>query len=235
MGVLPDEAVEFMAQIKKYKFLDIEGIFSHFASSEDDVVYTQKQHQIFDKTIQELTADGWKIPLKHMACSAASLVYPEANFNAVRLGLGLYGLYPNNDLKRLINLKPVLSWQTSVIQLKTLKTGSKIGYGSTFITSRPTKLAILPVGYFDGYDRRFSNEAEVIIRGARCPVRGRICMNLTMVDISGIPGVKVGDKATLLGSIGRVKVSADELAVIAGTINYEIVDRINPLLPRIVK
>lgn len=233
VGVLPDEAVEFMAQIKKYKFLDIEGIFSHFASSEDDAAYTQKQHQIFDKTIQELSADGWKISLKHMACSAASLVYPEANFNAVRLGLGLYGLYPNNDLKRFINLKPALSWQTSVIQVKTLKTGSKIGYGGTFTTSRPTKLAILPVGYFDGYDRRFSNKAEVIIRGIRCSVRGRICMNLTMVDVSGIPEVKVGDKATLIGSVGHAKVTADELASLAGTINYEIVDRINPLLPRI--
>jgi alanine racemase len=121
-----------------------------------------------------------------------------------------------------------------VTQVKTVPAWTKISYGGTFTTKKATKLAVLPVGYYDGYDRGLSNMAEVLLHGKRCPIRGRVCMNMIIADVSAVPGVKVGDKATLIGSQGQQFVSADNLAKWANTINYEIVDRINPLLPRIL-
>ena len=136
--------------------------------------------------------------------------------------------------QRLCPLESVLSWHTKIIQVRVLPRGSKISYGGTYITKKTTKIAILPVGYWDGYDRGFGNHSSIVVGGKRCPVRGRVCMNLTMVDVSAVKNVKAGDKVTLIGGTKKNVVSADELAYIAGTINYEIVTRINPQVPRIV-
>ncbi len=235
IGILPGDAVNFYQKIKLFKNLNIEGLFSHFASSEEDREYTDKQYKLFNKVATDLEQAGCKFKIRHMACSAASVVYPDSQFNAVRLGLGLYGLYPAQSVKDKLKLKPVLSWKTKIIQIKTLPAGAKVGYGGTFVTKKPTKLAILPTGYFDGYDRRFSNTAQVVVHGVKCPVRGRICMNLTMVDVSGVLNIQIGDEVVLLGKMGKNEISADYLAKLAKTINYEIVSRINPLLPRKVK
>ena len=170
-----------------------------------------------------------------MACSNSSIVYHNSLFNGIRLGLSLYGLYPSLKAKNKIKLKPALSWYTKIIQLRDLPKNTKIGYGGTYTTKRKTKLAIIPVGYWDGYDRLFSNQAQVIIHNKKCPIRGRICMNLSMVDVTNIKGVKTGDKVVLIGKSKNQEITADDLARWAQTINYEIVTRINPLLPRIVK
>jgi alanine racemase len=170
-----------------------------------------------------------------MSCSAASVLFKLKDFNAVRVGLGTYGLSPTKKIKNKIKLLPALSWHTKIIQIKTIPAGTKVGYGGTFTTTKTTKLATIPVGYWDGYDRKFSNRAFVIVKGVKCPVRGRICMNLSMVDVSGVANIQSGDKATLLGKNGKKEITANDLADWANTINYEIVDRINPLLPRVMR
>lgn len=235
IGILPDQCEEFIKAISAYKNLEIEGIWSHFASSEDDADYTKKQSETFISTVEIIRKMGIEPKLKHMSCSAATTVFSLNGFNAVRIGLSLYGLYPSVKTRNKISLKPALSWFTKIVQVKTLRANTKIGYGGTFTTKKPTKLAILPIGYWDGYDRRFSNKAEVIIRGKRCPIRGRICMNLCMADVTGLSDLRAGETATLIGGKGKNKISVDDMATWAETINYEIVDRINPLLPRIFK
>lgn len=233
LGILPAEALDFVNALKKYKKLELEGIWSHFASSEDDFAYTKNQHEIFKLVCENLKNNNINIPIKHIACSAAAMAYNFTHENALRIGLSLYGLYPSNN-KSAIKLKPALSWYTTVIQVKTLPAGAKIGYGGTYTTNRPTKIAILPVGYWDGYDRRLSNHGYALIKGERCPILGRICMNICMVDVTNLT-VKAGDKATLIGKDKSKNISVDDLAKWCETINYEVVDRINPLLPRIDK
>ncbi len=233
LGILPADALDFVNIMKKYKQLNMEGIWSHFASSEDDFVYTRNQYEIFKSVCENLTNHNINIPIKHFACSVATMAYNFTRENALRLGLSLYGLYPSNN-KGAIKLKPALSWYTTIIQVKTLSAGVKIGYGGTYMTNRPTKIAILPVGYWDGYDRRLSNRGYVLIKGECCPILGRICMNICMVDVTNL-AVKAGDKVTLIGQDKTKDISADDLAKWCETINYEVVDRINPLLPRIKK
>ncbi|MFA6486409.1 MAG: alanine racemase [Candidatus Magasanikbacteria bacterium] len=235
IGVLASEAVKFVQSLDKFKFLNIEGIFSHYASSEDDKLFTDNQLLKFKQVIEELKKQNIDIPIRHLSCSTAAVLYPQTRFNAVRIGLGAYGLYPDELTRKKIKLKPVLSWHTIVMQVKIVPAWSKISYGGTYTAKRAIKLAILPVGYYDGYDRSLSNRAEVIINGVKCPIRGRICMNMCMADVTGLKKVKAGDRATLIGKVGRQSITADELAKIAETINYEIVNRINPLIPRIVK
>lgn len=235
VGILLNELPAFAKQIKKYKFLNIEGIFSHFSSSETDREETEKQEKEFNRGVKILETLGIKPALKHMSCTAASLLFSLRDFSAIRLGLGLYGLYPSASSRAKIKLQPVLSWRTKIIQIKNIPAGAKIGYGGTFRASKEMRLAILPVGYFDGYDRKLSNNSQVLINGQKCPVVGRICMNLMMVDASRAPRARAGDIATLIGKDKMAIITADELASRSGTINYEIVSRINPLLPRLVR
>jgi alanine racemase len=196
-------------------------------------MFTEYQLKQFDTVISHLEKQGVNIPIKHFACSSAGILYAQSRFNGVRLGLSLYGLYPDDSSRKKINLRPALSWCTKIIQIKTVPAWTKIGYGGTFTTKKITRLAIIPVGYYDGYDRRFSNTAAVVINGKKCPIRGRICMNLAIVDISGARA-KAGDKVLLIGKSGKQSITVDDLAKVANTINYEIVDRINPLISRIV-
>lgn len=235
IGILPKELENFSQEIKKFNFLDIEGVWSHFASSENDEKYSKKQIKIFNKVLEILKKQGIVPPIKHMSCSAASVNLPLDDFNAIRLGLSLYGLQSSEKNKKKISLKPALSWYTKIVQIKNLPVGEKVGYGGTFITKKPTKLAIVPVGYYEGYDRKLSNTGEMLIKGNRCQVRGRVCMNLCMVDITAVKKIKVGDRVVILGDGGRHFVTAEELAKKVGTLNYEIISRINPVLPRIFR
>lgn len=235
IGLLQNEAIGFVKKAKTFKGLEVEGIWSHFSSSEDNNEYTKQQLSIFNRVIIELEKEGIHIPIKHFACSAASIFHKEAHFNAVRLGLSLYGLYPSTKAGRIIKLQPALTWKTKIIQIKNVERGTLIGYGCTYKTKTASRIAILPIGYWDGLDRKLSNAGNVIINGIKCPIRGRICMNLTMADVSKVKNTKVGDCATIIGEQGKNKITADDLAIQVGTINYEIVDRINPLLPRIIK
>ncbi|MSU75298.1 MAG: alanine racemase [Candidatus Magasanikbacteria bacterium] len=234
IGVLPHELADFIKKIKQLKFLECEGIWGHFASSEDDPIRTNQQNQVFEKAIGLAARNGLKPKLIHAACSATTILYKKIHYTAVRMGLALYGLNPSPATKRKLQFEPVLSWYTKIIQLKSIPKDSKISYGGTFVTKRPSTIAIIPVGYWDGYDRGLSNNSSVIVRGKRCLVRGRVCMNLCVVDVTKVAGVKVGDTVSLIGKHGKITVTVDELARRAQTINYEIVARVNPLLPRIV-
>ncbi len=235
IGVMPNDAVAFVKKVTTFSHIAIEGLWSHFSSSENDGLVTKKQLQILTDVNSKLISLKINVPLKHMACSASTILYPQTICNAVRFGISTYGLHPDVSTNKKITLQPALTWKTTIIQVKTVPRGSKISYGGSYITKRETTLAVLPVGYWDGYTRSFSNRAEVLIKGVRCTVRGRVCMNLTMVDVTDVPGkIKAGDIVTLIGNDRKENISAEELAVHAGTINYEIVTRINPLIPRTI-
>lgn len=234
IGILPEEVEKFIKGLKKFKYLVIEGVWSHFASSEEDPAYTKNQHESFKLACKNLSEQGIDPKIKHIACSAATISYSYAHENAMRLGLSLYGLYPDKQSRNRIELKPALSWHTKIIQVKTVPTGTKVGYGGTFKTNRPSKIAIIPIGYWDGYDRRLSNKAYVLIKGSRCQVVGRICMNLSMIDVTNLD-VDEGEKVTIIGKNGNEYIGVDNLAQWSETINYEIVDRINSSLPRIYR
>lgn len=233
-GILPQQALNFIKQLTKYQYLELGGIWSHFASSEDNPKYTFYQLNKFKNLINNLEYHQIHIPLKHFACTASTILYKESILNGIRLGIGLYGLHDNKDIEQKIKLKPALSWYTTILQVKELPPKTKIGYGGTYTTKKKTRLAIIPVGYWDGYDRLFSNKAQVIIHNKKCPIRGRICMNLSMVDVSNVKGVKPGDKVILIGKSTNQEITANDLAQWANTINYEIVTRINPLISRIL-
>lgn len=243
LGVLYGESVGFIKRLLKLPNLRLEGLFSHLADSENpDQTFTNKQIDIFEKVITKLEEQGVNIPLKHMACSAATILNKRSWFNMVRVGISLYGLYSveRNALtthKKFpwFSLKPVLSWYTKVIQVKEIPAGTNIGYGLTYQAKNKIKIAVLPVGYWEGYDRKLSNQSVVLIHGQRAPVRGRVCMNMTIVDVTDIPNVRVGDRATLIGRDGKEEITADKLAEKIGTINYEVVTQINPLLKRFYK
>lgn len=235
LGFLPQDIKNISPLINKLHNLEVEGVWSHFASSEEDRKQTVGQFNLFKKAVKDLECFSIQPLFKHMSCTAASILFPLQYFNAIRLGLGLYGLYPSASSRKKIKLSPVLSWRTKIIHLKIVPAGTKIGYGGTYKTGHKITVATLPIGYWDGYDRGLSNNSFVLIKGQKCPVVGRICMNLTMINVSKVKNIAVGDTVTLIGKDGKNEITADDLAIRAKTINYEIVDRINPLLPRIIK
>lgn len=228
MGV--GELLSFIGTIQEqYPFISIEALWSHLASSETNREYTYFQLNRFKKIRELLKQKNIDIPLGHIACTASTVLYPESHFEAVRIGLGIYGIHPSSKTSKKINLKPILSLYTKIIQIKTIKKGTKVGYGGTWVAPHQSTIAILPFGYFDGYDRRFSNKGSVVIRNTHCPVRGRICMNLMMVDVTRLKNIEVGDIVTIIGKGRRM----NELAKEIDTIPYELVSRINPNIPRI--
>ncbi|MBU1036930.1 alanine racemase [Patescibacteria group bacterium] len=239
IGLPVNKVLSFIRDAQSYKKINIKGLFTHYATAEEvNQKFTIKQTQIFYQLIQKLEKHHIFIPLKHTACSAATLLDKMYHFDLIRLGISLYGLWSLENgkaIKKGYNLKPALTWKTKIIQVKNISPGQTIGYGRTFKSAKKMKLVILPIGYWEGYDRHLSNKGEVLIHGQRCKVRGRVCMNLTMVEVDNIKNVKVGDEVVLLGKQGSEVISAEELANKVGTINYEIVTRINPLIPRIIK
>jgi alanine racemase len=243
-GIREEDVLPLIEEIQKYPYLVIEGLSSHFASIEDttDHSYPRLQLKRFKSVVKKLEKNKIKIPLKHMGCTAATILFPDTYFDMVRVGIGIYGLWPSKETylscilqkRKPIFLKPVLSWKARIAQIKKVPRGSFIGYGCTYRTTRQTVLGVLPVGYYDGYSRSLSNFSYVLIKGHRAPLRGRVCMNFIMVDITDIPGVNLEDEVILLGQDGEEAIAADYLADLAGTINYDIVTRINSLIPRIV-
>ncbi|PWB38261.1 MAG: alanine racemase [Parcubacteria group bacterium] len=235
LGFRVEEAADVVRQIQHKPNLEIFSIFSHFAESEaEDQTFSRGQ-------LAQLNQIKKQFPdiLFHIACSAAAISVPDSQLDIVRLGLSLYGLWPSEPSRQRgeklgLDLHTVLSWCTKIVQIKKIKSGESIGYNRTHIFEHDGQLAVLPVGYNEGYPRALSNKSEVLIKGKRCPVRGNICMNLTMVEIPQGLEVKVGDRATLIGIDDAEKISAEYLAGQAQSINYEIVTRINTDIPRII-
>jgi len=243
-GIRRENLLSFIKNVQEFPELVIEGISSHFANIEDttDHTYAKLQLEKFKKVLQMLIKNKVEIPVKHMSCTASAILFPKTFFDMIRIGIGMYGLWPSKEtfLSSLLQehksfvLKPVLSWKTKVSQIKKVPMGSFIGYGCTYRTSRQTLLAVLPIGYYDGYRRHLSNSSYVLIKGKRAPIRGRVCMNFVMVEITDIPGVNLEEEVILIGQDGEEFISADDLASLVGTINYEIVTGISAHVPRIV-
>jgi alanine racemase len=234
LGFLAAEINSWLPKIKELKALKIEGVFSHFSHAESvEGGYTQQQLRIFQSVIERLRAEGIAPSLVHLANSAATITLPAAYFDMVRPGLMLYGIYPAPALARQICLKPVLTWKTRILQVKKVPAGSSISYGQTFVTNRESRIATLPLGYADGYPRLLSNRGEVLVGGKRAPVAGRVCMDLTMIDVTDIEKIQPGDEVVLLGRQGEAEISADEMAAWANTISYEILTSISNRVPRI--
>ncbi len=234
LGFLPADMASWLPELQKLKALKIEGVFSHFSQAESvGGDYTQKQLRIFSDVVARLCSQMVPPPLAHLANSAATITLPAAYFDMVRPGIMLYGPYPSPEMKSQIDLRPVLSWKTRVMQLKKVPMGTSISYGQTFVTQRESMIATLPVGYADGYQRLLSNRGEVLINGKRAPVAGRVCMDLTMIDVTDIADVQYGDEVVLLGRQGTAEITADEMATWASTISYEILTSISARVPRI--
>jgi len=243
-GIKGNDLLEFLRFIKKHRdAIYLEGVYTHYANIEDtlDPSFAKKQLAEFKNALKIVKKEGFNPPLVHTAASAGTLLYPETHFSMVRIGFGIYGWWMSLETrvsllaqKRNLVLKPVLTWKSIVAQIKHLEAGESVGYGQTWFAARKTKIAVIPVGYSDGYDRRLSNIGRVIINGRYANVVGRVAMNMIMIDITDIPAVKLEDEVALLGNKDGLKVSADEWAKKIGTINYEVVCRISPLLPRVI-
>ncbi len=231
IGVAPEEALNLVTAIHKLKHIQVQGIFTHFALADSDRKFTASQLKLFNQLIGDLKKRGINIPLVHAANSIGLISHGKSHFNMVRPGLVIYGLYP----KRLsLDLKPVLSLKTRVVFVKQVGTGSGISYGRTYITKKPTRIVTLPVGYGDGYPRNLSNLAWLLIGGRRFRVSGRICMDQIMVDVGNFKP-RLGEEVVLIGKQGKQKVTAEELADLAGTIPYEIVCGLGSRIPRVYK
>jgi alanine racemase len=234
LGFLADEIDSWLGRIKQLKAIKIEGVFSHFSHAESvEGDYTQQQLRLFRSVVERLRSEGIEPALVHLANSAATITLPAAYFDMVRPGLMLYGIYPSPAMASQICLKPVLSWKTRILQLKQVPAGSSISYGQTFVTQRQSLIATLPIGYADGYSRLLSNRGQVLVGGKRASVAGRVCMDLTMIDVTDIENLQPGDEVVLLGRQGDAEVSADEMAAWANTISYEILTSISNRVPRI--
>ncbi|MBP7670797.1 alanine racemase [Candidatus Gracilibacteria bacterium] len=236
-GVRLEDLAEFGRAILACGNIEVEGATTHFANIEDttDDSYARGQLANFERGLAILREVGINPPLVHAANSAATLLFDDALFTMVRCGIAAYGLWPSKEtllsFRGIGELKPVMSWKTRVAQVKKVAAGEFVGYGCTYRTTRATVLAILPVGYYDGFDRG-AGAAYVLIRGKRAPVRGRICMNIIMVDITDIAGVELEDEVVIIGESGSDRVTAEQFASWAGTINYEVVTRVNERIAR---
>ncbi|MCP4713865.1 MAG: alanine racemase [Deltaproteobacteria bacterium] len=242
-GIPPEELVDFAKYIKRFESMYLEGLSTHFADIEDttDHSYAALQIQRFENAIGLLETQGIDIPIKHCANSAAAILFPQTHFQLIRPGIACYGMWPSKETyvsyvverKNGFTLKSAFTWKACIAQIKNVVAGEYIGYGCSFKTSHATRLAIIPIGYYDGYDRGISN-GYVLIRGQRAALRGRICMNIIMVDITDIPRVSVEDEVVLIGRSGDEIISTDDFARWSGTINYEVTTRINDRIPRML-
>ena len=235
IGFLPnDEALDEIEKIFALPNLKVTGVFTHFATADEkDKTFTMVQYKRFRFITDALNAKGHTDFIRHCANSGAILDMPELQLDMVRAGIIIYGMYPSTQVTHPINLIPAMSLKSQISYVKYLEENVSIGYGRTYFTTQKTKVATIPIGYADGYSRAFSNKARVIINGHYAPIIGNVCMDQMMVDVTNIPDVKDGDSVIIMGSDGKNTVSAEELANIAGTINYEIVCDVGKRVPRV--
>lgn len=231
IGVHYDRAVELVKQVNQIPNIIIEGIYTHFSSSDIDQDYTLLQIDRFNSVLSCLKKDGIYIPIRHSASSSAIINYPSSYYDMVRPGIALYGYLPFASDK--IQLRPALSFKTRIVYIKEVPPGTSISYGRTYVTDKTTRVATLAVGYGQGYNRKLSNRAEVIIRGKRARIIGTICMDQCLCDITHIPEASLGDEVVLIGTQGDQTITADELARKIGTISYEVLCGINANVKRI--
>ena len=241
IGIEPDaEGIAFVKKVSKLPALEIEGIFTHFATADEaDRTKTYHQMTLFREYVDRIERDlGIRIPMRHCSNSAGIVEIPEANMDAVRAGIILYGLWPSDEVQTdgKIQLRPMLSLKSRVVYVKTVPEGQEISYGGTFTTTRDTRVATVCIGYGDGYPRSLSNLGDVIIKGQRVPILGRVCMDQFMIDVTDVRvPVRVGDQVTLIGREGDACITMEELGALSGRFNYELACDIGKRIPRIYK
>lgn len=226
------EAVE---RIVRLEGLRMQGLYTHFATADHaDKAYAQRQFSIYASLLDRLTASDLDVGLRHAANSGAIMEMPETHLDMVRAGISLYGLYPSGEVDHTrIDLKPALSLKARIIHLKRVPADTCISYGCTYRTTSSATIATVPAGYADGYSRALSNRGVMLVGERRVPIVGRVCMDLTMIDVSDLPDVAVGDQVVLVGRQGGAEISADEVAGELGTINYEVVSALTSRVPRV--
>lgn len=232
---IDEESLNIILDIAKLPGIKISGIFTHFAcADEKDKTSAHKQLSEFNDFIKKLEDSGLYIPMKHISNSAAIMDLPEANMDMVRSGIATYGLYPSEEVQKgRLALKPALELKTNVVFIKDVPAGVGVGYNSTYITTKKTTIATIPVGYGDGYPRQLSSKGRVLINGQYAPIIGRICMDQFMVDITGLKDIKEGDVVTLVGRDGDEFISVEEVAALSGSFNYEFICNIGKRIPRV--
>ena len=232
-----EQAVPEILEISALEGIEIEGIFTHFArADETDPAPAYQQMETFEQFIHALEEKGLSISVKHCSNSAGILRMKEANMNVVRAGIILYGLYPSDEVEKdLVPLEPAMELKSHIVYIKTLEPGVAVSYGGTYVTSRPTRVATIRVGYADGYCRGLSNKGFVLIHGKKAPILGRICMDQFMVDVTDIPEAQEADEVTLLGRDQKEQITMEELGNLSGRFNYEFACCISRRVPRIYR
>ena len=235
IGVWHEQAFELIKKVKALKNIELEGIYTHFASASRDNLFTGYQLKAFEDLLRRLNKQNIQFAYRHASNSIAMVDLKRAHFNLVRPGIVIYGISPKRNFSSLLNLKPALSLKTKIVYLKDVPAGRSISYGRTYITERPTRIATLPIGYADGYGRILSNRASVLVKGQRAPVVGKVTMDQTMVDVGHIKEVGLGDEVVLIGRQKQAEMRAEEIARVSKTIPYEIVCSITNRVPRVYK
>jgi alanine racemase len=245
-GFAPAE-LDAMIKTAAENRLEVVGLASHFANIEDTLEheFARRQLDLFSSVLERTTrALGERPPFVHTACSAAALLFRETDFSMIRLGISMYGHWPSRETKLswilehgrdTFPLQPVLSWRAVIGQLQSVSKGESVGYGRTWTALRDTVLGVIPIGYADGYPRCLGNRSRVGVRGRAAPVVGRVCMNIMMVDVTDIPEVEIGDRVTIIGCDEDLIICVEELADLAGSINYEFLSRLSPAIPRFIQ
>lgn len=230
-----EEAIAYVERAIKHSTLDVEGIYTHFACADEaDKSYTNAQYEKFQAMICHFQERGVQFRYVHTGNSAAGIECPELSYNMIRLGIGMYGLYPSDEVNRQrVDLEPVMSIKTKMSHIKTLPEGSGVSYGVIYHTKGEETIATLPIGYADGYSRMLSQKVHALVRGRRVPIVGRICMDQCMADVSGIENPAKDEEVVLLGRQGEEVVSAEELASLLGTVNYEVTCMVSHRVPRV--
>ncbi len=237
-GFLENDISEVLEKLKNNKNIILEGLFTHFSIAKDpnSREYTNSQIEKFKKYRDVFLKAGHN-PIFHASSTSGIFLFKEAHFDMVRVGIGLYGIWPSREIQLFlgdkISLKPVLSWKTIVAEVKKIKKGSKIGYDGIKTVERNSILGICPIGYWHGYPRALSNIGEVLVNGKKAKILGRVCMDIIMIDITNIKNVKVGDEVVIIGKSKKTEITADDISKILDGSTYEILTRINPLIERI--
>ena len=233
-GLAPDEAYHFLKGVRDLENIKVKGILSQLSSAEEkEDEFTFQQLSDFKKIIKQLEDFNRGFLNRSIANSSAVLNLPQSYFNQVRVGLLLYGVYPSQEVSKSIQVKPALSFKSRIMFLKEVKKGTPIGYSRSFVTSRKTKVATIPMGYGDGFGRLLSNKAKVLIQGKRAPVIGKVCMDAFMVDVTDIPEARVGDELVVIGKQGNEEITVDEFAEWNQSISYEVLTRMGKRLPKV--
>lgn len=245
-GFAPEDVVRLVKYLRRFR-LSPAGIYTHFAAAKDRAypTITRLQLKSFQDSVEELKHGGFKNILKHAAASGGAILFPETRLDMVRVGMALWGHWPSEEARLNVvsgmfglpnlPLRPILSWKTKIAETKELPAGASVGYDLTERITRKSVIAVLPVGYWHGFDRGLSSVGSVLVRGKRAKILGRISMDMTLCDVTDIAGARVGDIVTLIGRHGREEVAAEEIARLIGTTAYEVLTRINPLIERVYK